>query len=318
MDLARYCSPVFAPPDGPAPFATPPGAVVVQPAKLAEAAAPLAPLALPEIAPAVEAAPVVEAPAAAAVEAPIVAPVVAAVEVLTPAQIAAQEIAVGISAAKSKAELKASLAAPAAAAVKEIPAPAAPGEALVAAAPVEAAKVEAQPPAPVVYGAFKLPDGVKFEDAKLKDKFLDLIAPHGVPQATAQKLIDNLVEEIQRVIGEVRLDQRKHWNGVVAANLEACRKDPRIANRFDTAMANGKAFVETYALNRADSDDILRWLGSTGLGVLPSLVKMFDRVGEMLNVLEDGIVAPTGPDPTKVKKNGRGWYDDGPSPQPQK
>ena len=71
---------------------------------------------------------------------------------------------------------------------------------------------------------------------------------------------------------------------------------------------NGKAMIETYARSREDSDAILRQLDANGMGSFPPFLRMMDRLGEMLNVLEDGIVPPAAP-PSKGQRNGRGWYD---------
>ena len=305
MMLARLlASACLAPPDAPAPFATPPAAVVAQPVKTLDApiVAPAAPMPEAAAVPAVALAetPVVETPIV-PVEPKIPLPSGEAAP-LSAADLAAQEAAHSlISAAKTKTEIKAPVA------TKEIPAPAAPGETPVVAAPAEAAKVEAQPPVPTVYEAFTFPDGVKFDDAKLKTTFLDLIAPHNVPQAVAQKLLDNLVEEIQRVVAATRKEPRDYYNGLVAKWKDEARKDPRLANRLDTALANSKGLIETYAINREDSDAILRQLDANGMGSFPPFVRLTDKLGEMLNVLEDGIVPPA--DPARKPKSGRGWYD---------
>ena len=321
MMLARLlASACLAPPgEPPAPFATPPAAVVAPP-PVALAEAPIAPAATPmPEAGAVPAEALVEKPVEKVAETPIV-PVEPKIPLpsgeaaaLSAADLAAQEAARSlISAAKGKiVDVKAPAGAPDK--TKEIPAPAAAGETPAVAAPAEAAKVEAQPPVPTVYEAFKFPDGVKFDDAKLKATFLDLIAPHNVPQAVAQKLLDNLVEEIQRVVAATRKEPRDYYNGLVAKWKDETRKDPRLANRLDTALANSKALVETYAITREDSDAILRQFDANGMGSFPPFVRMFDRLGEMLNVLEDGIVPPAAP--VKASKNGRGWYDDVASPK---
>ena len=309
MLLSRLPAFLYAPPgDPPSPFATPPAPQVAQPAAptFAEPVAPLPPIAI-EAAPAVVAEPI--APPVATevaivpVEPTITQPVVAAPAISPEAAQLQQETERSLLAgAKSRAEVKATV----------VAAPVTPAPVAVETAPAPAidAKVGSPPPAPVKYQAFKLPEGVTFEETKLKEKLLDHVAPDQVPQEVVQKLVDNLVEEIQRVVTEERGASKKYFNGLRAKWKSEWLNDPQLANRSDTALQNGKALIETYAPPE-DRALIFQQLDINGMSDFPPYLRFVDKVGQALNVFEDGIVTPAAPPPQP--KNGRGWYDKSPT-----
>ena len=72
----------------------------------------------------------------------------------------------------------------------------------------------------------------------------------------------------------------------------------------------GKALIETYAPPE-DRALIFQQLDLNGMSDFPPYLRFVDKVGQALNVFEDGIVTPAAPPPQP--KNGRGWYDKSPT-----
>jgi hypothetical protein len=178
------------------------------------------------------------------------------------------------------------------------------------------ATAEAQPPAPVKYEAFKVPDGLKLDDERVA-KFAEIAGPAQVSQDVAQSFINLHLEEIQRVANEAQKAARefqvKSWNTYVDTITNDLRKDPELGgNRLETSLSMAKAVVEEY-LPANEAAEYLALLTHNGMGNHRLQVKLLQKIGKVLNIFEDGIVPanPQAPKPQRGPGN-RGWYNDAP------
>lgn len=177
--------------------------------------------------------------------------------------------------------------------------------------PAKDATAEAPSPAPIKYEAFKLPDGVTLDEARI-GKFAEIAGPAQVNQEVAQNLLNLHVEEIQRVHQAAVDNQRKVWNTYIDTITNELRKDPELGgNRLETSLSMAKAVVEEY-LPANEAAEYLGLLSHNGMGNHRLQVKLLHAIGEKLNIFEDGLV-PANPQAPKMQKSpgNRGWYDKG-------
>lgn len=167
----------------------------------------------------------------------------------------------------------------------------------------------AEPPAPIKYDAFKLPDGVKLDDKEL-GKFTELAGKAQIPQDVAQNLVDLYVAERQNDAVQARAEQRRVWDTLNDTWKTELRNDPELGgNRLETSLSLAKAVVEEY-LPPAEVGEYMAHMRNNGMGNFRLHVKLLHNIGKALNVFEDGIVPanPQAPKPSKGPGN-RGWYD---------
>lgn len=172
------------------------------------------------------------------------------------------------------------------------------------------ATAEAQPPAPIHYEAFKLPDGIKLDDKEMA-KFTEVAGKAQIPQDVAQSLVDLYVEERKSDLARAEQYQRDTWNKLNDSWKGDARKDPQIGgNRLETALARGKAVLEEYGGSPEQVKELLAHTSNNGMGNFPGFLRFLDNVAEALNIFEDSAVGETRPATKAAKGPGqRGWYD---------
>lgn len=173
------------------------------------------------------------------------------------------------------------------------------------------ATAEAQPPAPIAYEPFKLPEGIKLDDKELA-KFSEFAGKAQIPQDVAQGLVDLYVAERQNDATQLRAEQRKVWDTLNDTWKTESRNDPDIGGSDEALLKNlsmGKAVIEEY-LKPEEAKEYLAHLRNNGMGNYKLHVKLLRNIGKALNVFEDGIV-PANPQAPKGSKSpgNRGWYD---------
>jgi hypothetical protein len=171
------------------------------------------------------------------------------------------------------------------------------------------ATAEAQPPAPIKYEAFKLPDGLKLDDKELA-KFSEFAGAAQIPQDVAQGLVDMYVAERQNDVVQARADQRKVWDTLNDTWKTDLRNDPQLGgNRLETTLSLAKAVVEEF-LPANEQAEYMAHMRNNGMGNFKLHVKLLHNIGKAMNVFEDGIV-PANPQAPKAQKGPgqRGWYD---------
>lgn len=176
--------------------------------------------------------------------------------------------------------------------------------------PEKDATVLPEPPAPVKYEAFKVPDGIKLDDKKL-EAFTEVIGASQVKQEDAQKLIDLYVAEKKADYDAMQQEQRKVWNTLNDTWKTDLRKDPVLGgNRLETSLSMAKAVVEEYGGSPEQVRELLAHTSNNGMGNFPGFVRLLHNIGVAMNVFEDGMVSanPSAPKAQKGPGN-RGWYD---------
>lgn len=145
------------------------------------------------------------------------------------------------------------------------------------AAAAEAAKVKTG--APEKYEAFKLPEGVKLDDAQVAD--LQATAKDlGLSQDQAQKLVDREL----KVRADVGAAAQIEFKSTVAAWADQARADKDIGgDKLSGVLASAKKGVDTM---EAQVPGLKQILDSTGFGNHPVAIKLFQKIGAMTG--EDG------------------------------
>lgn len=176
------------------------------------------------------------------------------------------------------------------------------------------ATAEAQPPAPIKYEAFKVPDGVKLDDERI-GKFSEIAGAAQVPQDVAQSLVDLHISEMQRFADEtkraVEQNQIDVWNRLNDTWKTDTRNDPQIGGaRLETALSRGKALMEEYGGTPEQVRELLAHTTHNGMGNYSGFLRFLDNVAEALNVYEDLVVGNNAGPPRPQRTAGnRGWYD---------
>jgi hypothetical protein len=139
------------------------------------------------------------------------------------------------------------------------------------------AKPEAAPELPpITYEAFKLPDGVKFDDAEV-GKYTTILGKYQVPQEAAQQLMDLYVQEHQR---SQTLNQET-WNRTRENWINAFKSDDEIGgNRVNTTLGRCRAVIDRYAgVAGPERAQTLRDVFSaTGAGDHPEVIRFINWI----------------------------------------
>lgn len=176
------------------------------------------------------------------------------------------------------------------------------------------ATAENQPPAPIKYDAFKLPDGVKLDDERLS-KFTEVAGKGQVTQEVAQDLVNLHIEEMQRLEKDIQERATQHqqdvWKGLNDGWKAELRKDEKLGgNRIETNLSMAKAVLEEYGGTPEQVRDLLAHTKANGMGNYPGFIRLLVNIGEALNVFEEGTVAgDTSPARPQRGPGNRGWYD---------
>jgi hypothetical protein len=172
----------------------------------------------------------------------------------------------------------------------------------------------AEPPAPIKYEAFTLPEGLKVDEERL-GKFTELAGKAQIPQDVAQSLVSLHAEEMQRFAADVQKQADQHqrdvWRGLNDTWKADFRKDPEMGgNRSETTLARAKAVIEEYGGNKDQVKELLAHTSNNGMGNYPGFIRLLNNIGEALNVFEDAEIPanPSAPKPQRGPGN-RGWYN---------
>lgn len=171
----------------------------------------------------------------------------------------------------------------------------------------------AEPPAPIQYADFTLPEGTTLDPERL-GKFKEIAGTGQVRQDVAQSLINLYLEENQRMATEIQKQAEQHqrdvWNKLNDTWKTEARNDPQIGgNRFDTSLSRAKAVIEEYGGSPEQVRDLLAHTTHNGMGNFPGFLRLLDNIAGALNVYEDSAVAAN-PNPPKSQRGpgDRGWY----------
>jgi hypothetical protein len=155
----------------------------------------------------------------------------------------------------------------------------APAEAIAEPPKAEEPKAEAAPPEPIVYGDFKLPEGMTVPDERMS-QFKLLAGGLNIPQDEAQKFLDlhaDIVKQTQEA-----MDQRQR--DIFDETRAGWRKEieKRWPNNHQTVVNNAKWAVEQLYPNAAERKGIWNMLGYTGAGDNPDMIDFMARTAKRL------------------------------------
>jgi hypothetical protein len=161
------------------------------------------------------------------------------------------------------------------------------------------------------YQPLNLPEGAVGNDAKFREMFGILDAQDMDHQSRAQRLADLHFSAAKDIADEYGKNQRKVWADLNNRWLDQVRNDPEIGGgKLDSSLQRAKAVINEFTTAGAQRNDLMGWLGSSGMGNHPEVIRMLNRIGEKLNVFETGVntgqVRPPGN--LNARPGGRGWY----------
>lgn len=143
------------------------------------------------------------------------------------------------------------------------------------------------------YEAFKLPEGITFDNEKLSEFMKDLgelqgktKAEKAIMQEFGQKLMDRHVAELQKTIQLVQ-EQNKIANETKVKSWdESFRKDPEIGgNKQDTTLNVARSAMK-YAGNEAQQKEFRQLLQDTGAYAHPAMIRTLANFQNKINELE--------------------------------
>lgn len=165
--------------------------------------------------------------------------------------------------------------------------------------PAEAKDKEAAPadegsakPQPREYEAFKLPEGVKLDDKRVKEFTNTLDDANLSHQDRAQKLVDFHVAEMERVVKDLRTEQISAWKTYTDSLKSDFKKDPEFGgNRQDTSLGIAKSMLERFGGTKEQVSDMMKMLDHTGMGNYVGIVRLLNNVFEQTR---EGNAVPAG------------------------
>ena len=134
----------------------------------------------------------------------------------------------------------------------------------------------------VTYGEFKIPEGLKVEPAQL-GAFTEVLGKHGVPQETAQSLLDMHMAAIQGYADTVSKQQHSAFADVRREWVKQAQADPEIGGAGHLTAMGAIARMRDLAISDspkgspkyiADAAAFNEFLTVTGAGDNPAFLKM--------------------------------------------
>jgi hypothetical protein len=190
----------------------------------------------------------------------------------------------------------------------EPPAPAKPEAKAEGEAPAPAKEALAETPPARTYENFKVPEGLKLDDARIKDFTSILDNAELSHQDRGQKLVDMFVDEATKLTAARDQHQRDVFDQLQNGWKEELRTDPQVGgNRLETSLGRAKWVVEQFGGDEKQVGSLLAQLSYTGMGNNVGLVRLLDNVAEMLS---EGEIVPASPRPAKdTRSRADRWYE---------
>lgn len=132
------------------------------------------------------------------------------------------------------------------------------------------------------YEAFTLPEGLTFEDDKIKEFTKDLgefeglaKADHAEVQKFGQKLVDRHIAEVQETVKRLNEHYTKAWEKQKNDWKESFVKDPEIGgNQQDTTVKAALEFIRTHGGTDSHQKEFRDLMETTGIGNHPAMIRM--------------------------------------------
>lgn len=161
--------------------------------------------------------------------------------------------------------------------------------------PVEPAKEEPKVDAPKeeavaepvlpTFEAFKIPDGIQFDDAKLGDFSKTLSefeltskASHEEVQKLGQGLIDRHIAEVNETLERYTKSLTESWEKQKTDWKDAFLKDPDFTNRTDTVVNAAIDAISIYGGNDTQQKEFRDLMESSGLGNHPAVIRLLSNI----------------------------------------
>jgi hypothetical protein len=174
-----------------------------------------------------------------------------------------------------------------------------------------------------VYKDFEPGDGFSFDDAgkksvagvrKTLNKLIDTLrsGKDGDYQGAHDDILRMGVDAVKAERARAEQNQRDVWSKLNDSWKEETRRDPEIGgNRLDQSLQTARSVVEEYGGNEKDRKAFMDYLGITGGGNHPLLLKMLVRIGKANSTYEDFSVGGRAPSRPQKGQPGSGranWY----------
>lgn len=145
-------------------------------------------------------------------------------------------------------------------------------------------KKDAKQGAPEKYEDFKLPDGVKLDEAALAEA-LPVFKDLNLTQEQAQKLVD-LQSKFVQANAEKAVE---NWNAHMEATLAAAKADPEIGGQnWEQSLSRAKAFIQAFG-----TPALQEYLNTAEAGSHVEIIRAFAKAGKAVS--EDGFVPGSAP-----------------------
>lgn len=164
-----------------------------------------------------------------------------------------------------------------------------------------------QPPAQVKYEELKVPDGL--DEGRIKSWLEVINDPKLSAVERASKSLEAYETAAKELGEQAAANQRKVWTEYNDGLKAELRKDPEIGGaKMDRSLSMALSVVKEI-LPPESAQKFLAFADYSGMGNHPEVIRFLNKIGEKLNIFEDGIT-PAGakpPNPPKGPGN-RGWY----------
>lgn len=170
---------------------------------------------------------------------------------------------------------------------KTVEEPAKPAKVDEPAKPVEVAKVDelaevvVEVP-PITYEAFKLPEGVKFQEKELKEA-QELFGSMKLTQDQAQSLMDRYTGEMQRFTEHLQAEQHRVFSETRKAWRDEVLADPQIGGAGHQTAMKAIARMRDALVPKADLPAFNDFLRATGAGDHPQFLRLLHSVSRFMD-----------------------------------
>jgi hypothetical protein len=161
-------------------------------------------------------------------------------------------------------------------------------------------EVKPPEPEPIVYEAFKLPEGVE-PDADAIGKYTEVLGKHRLAQDVGQELLDLHTESLKTYADHVASEQQRIWNDTRAEWRKQVMADEQIGGSgFQTSLAAIARMRDKFQGNKSEFDNFLK---VTGAGDHPAFLKFIHNVARAFD--EPAPVAAAKPPASNGAKPGK-------------
>ena len=152
----------------------------------------------------------------------------------------------------------------------------------------EAPKAEDKPaekpsePDAFKYEAFKLPDGVPVDEARI-NAFTEILGPHKVDQETAQKLVDLHTSTLQEFADTLRKQQLDDWHEATRGWVRNTLADAQLGGSGHQTALKASARMRDLLVPESRRAAFAQMLRDTGIGDHPEFIRVFHNAARLFD-----------------------------------